>query len=221
MKNTLILFLLLTLSVRIFSQTNTFYTTGEHLSSSLINDIYQDKQGFIWIATEYGLNLFDGNRFTTYKHNEKDSTSLCNNYVRTVFEDSKNNIWIGTMTGLMLYHRDSNSFSQILLYRGKETIYPHVSKIIERQNGEIWIATSNEGLFKIDGSMKSGTYIPSVYKLNFTHITSLLEDDDHLLWLGSETDGVIQYDPTKGVTRHIQHPDISSNNISSLAKDNK
>ena len=38
----------------------------ESLSSNLISSICQDSQGYIWIATEYGLNRFDGVYFTQY-----------------------------------------------------------------------------------------------------------------------------------------------------------
>ena len=41
--------------------------------------ISRDRKGFIWIATENGLNKFDGTRFSIYRHNATDSTSLKNN----------------------------------------------------------------------------------------------------------------------------------------------
>ena len=68
------------------AQTGKFYSTDKELSNSLINAVYQDRKGFIWIATENGLNKFDGTRFSIYRHNATDSTSLKNNYVRTLFE---------------------------------------------------------------------------------------------------------------------------------------
>lgn len=223
MKIKLILFLigLINMPIHLLAQTSMFYTTEEHISSSLINDLYQDKKGFIWIATEYGLNLFDGNQFITYKHNEHDSTSLCNNYVRTIFEDSQNTLWIGTMTGLMRYHRDTDTFSSIPLLRKGVPVYPHVAQVIERTNGEIWIATSNEGIFKIDKEKKSGQYITATYKQNLTHITSILEDDDCRLWLGSETEGIAIYTPETENIERIHFPQITEDNISALAKDNK
>ena len=78
-----------------WAQTGKFYSSDKELSNSLINKVYQDRRGFIWISTENGLNRFDGNRFTIYKHNSADSTSLKNNYVRTVFDDSSRRFWIG------------------------------------------------------------------------------------------------------------------------------
>ena len=92
------------------AQVSVLYTTEDQISSSLINDIYQDKQGFIWISTEYGLNRFDGNEFIIYRHQDNDSTSLNNDYVHLTFEDSKGNLWVGTMGGLATYDRNTNSF---------------------------------------------------------------------------------------------------------------
>ncbi|WP_373846720.1 two-component regulator propeller domain-containing protein, partial [Bacteroides heparinolyticus] len=50
------------------AQTGKFYSTENGLSSSLINQLFQDSKGFIWVATEYGLNRFDGLNFFTYRH---------------------------------------------------------------------------------------------------------------------------------------------------------
>lgn len=70
------------------AQTGKIYTTDMGLSSSLINQIFQDKQGFVWVATEYGLNKFDGLRFTNYRHVSADSSSIkiimCVHYLRIV-----------------------------------------------------------------------------------------------------------------------------------------
>ena len=61
-----LLFLLYNLSfcLVMIGQTRHFYTS-EKLSSNLITCICQDKAGYIWIGTEYGLNRYDGYRFTS------------------------------------------------------------------------------------------------------------------------------------------------------------
>lgn len=69
------------------AQTGKFYSTDKELSNSLINAVYQDRKGFIWIATENGLNKFDGARFSIYRHITADSSSLkttmCEHYSKT------------------------------------------------------------------------------------------------------------------------------------------
>lgn len=60
-----------------------FFTYAE-LSSSLINQIYQDNKGYIWIATEDGLDRYYGAKFSIYKQDKEDSTSVLNNYVKSI-----------------------------------------------------------------------------------------------------------------------------------------
>ena len=52
-----------------------FYTS-EKLSSNQITQICQDKDGYIWIGTEYGLNKYDGYRFTNYLHDKNNPHSV-------------------------------------------------------------------------------------------------------------------------------------------------
>lgn len=59
MKNVLTT-LLLFFSLLCYGQSSKLFTTDNELSSSLINQIYQDRNGFIWVATEDGLNRYDG-----------------------------------------------------------------------------------------------------------------------------------------------------------------
>lgn len=79
-----------------------FYDSGQ-LSCNLITKICQDNRGFIWVGTEYGLNKFDGVRFTQYLSRENDSTSLLNNIIRSLYVDRSHRLWIGCSNGLQYY----------------------------------------------------------------------------------------------------------------------
>jgi len=55
-----------------------------------VNTIIQDQYGFIWMGTNAGgLNKFDGINSTSYKHVERDSTSLSNNGIHSAYRDHK------------------------------------------------------------------------------------------------------------------------------------
>ena len=54
----------------------------------------------MWIATEDGLNRFDGHRFKVYKSGKATNNSLKNNNIETLFLDSKGLLWIGFKTGV-------------------------------------------------------------------------------------------------------------------------
>jgi len=70
-------------------------STHKGLSSNIIIDIYQDKFGYIWFATDNGLNRYDGLRIVIYKNAPIDSNSLSNDFVTSICEDKVGNLWIG------------------------------------------------------------------------------------------------------------------------------
>ncbi len=93
MKNTVTGLLFLLFPIIAYGQSSKLFTVDRELSSSLINKIFQDRNGMIWVATEDGLNRYDGTKFTVYKHDPEDGHSLCHNYVRTLKEDSRDICW--------------------------------------------------------------------------------------------------------------------------------
>ena len=129
-----------------YGQTGHFYPS-ERFSSGLINDVCQDKHGYIWIATENGLNKFDGYRFTTYLHQSGDATTLSSNIVVKLFCDSHGRLWVGTRMGLSCYDYASDRFIE---YPFPENETPRVISMLERQNGDLLVGTSGRGVYKLD-----------------------------------------------------------------------
>ena len=105
---TLLLFTLITLSLK--AQRVRLLTPDDGLSNSHINQIYQDSKGYIWVATENGLNKFNGYDFEVYLSIPNDSTSIRTNYVTYVYEDSRGIFWVSTSNGLLQYDRTTNTF---------------------------------------------------------------------------------------------------------------
>ena len=140
MKNVLTT-LLLFFSLLCYGQSSKLFTTDNELSSSLINQIYQDRNGFIWVATEDGLNRYDGAKFTIYKHDPNNEHSLAHSFVRTVFEDSKGHLLIGTYIGIQMYNPDTDDFTPLARREDNGEIFEsNIVSIIERKNGDIWIS---------------------------------------------------------------------------------
>ncbi|MDR2839642.1 MAG: response regulator, partial [Paludibacter sp.] len=203
------------------AQTGTLYTTDNYLlSSSLINAIYQDKRDYVWIATEDGLNRFDGVRFEAYKNIQNDSTSIANNYVRSLFEDSQGRFWIGCINALNLYDRVSNSFAKIKVYDGNNLANPHITKIIESRNHDIWMSTSGLGVIRL----RNGEKTPKIEtelsaRLNSLHLTDIFEDSKGRFWIASEYNGLNLYNPINDAVMVYREPTIGSNQISVIAED--
>ncbi|MDR0833613.1 MAG: response regulator [Candidatus Symbiothrix sp.] len=212
----------------LFSQTTKLYTTENGLSNSLINQVYQDRKGFVWIATESGLNKFDGNKFVIYRKQPGDSTSLKNNHSRTLFEDSQGNFWMATIDGLMTYNRTADAFHEVVVRddAGKR-LYPNVKSIIELSNGDLWFASSGDGLLAVK---KGSTTCEPLKQLNerlcSRFLTVLYEDSNHKIWIGSENSGLNVYslDSNKLLTFTATAPvayRINSNAITAICEGDK
>jgi ligand-binding sensor domain-containing protein len=55
-------------------------STYQGLSNSVINAIVQDNNGFMWFATEDGLNRYDGYKFTVFRHDTHDPNAISDNF---------------------------------------------------------------------------------------------------------------------------------------------
>ena len=135
-------------SVKTWGQYGRLFTSDSELSSSLVNQIYQDRKGFIWIATYNGLDRYDGNNFQTFRVGQRPGL-LLSNRVNCVLEDCDGRLLVGTDKGVVVYDESRNCFSDIPFVRG-ETAYDkgcHVLSMVLRRNGEVWVSTSGYGVF--------------------------------------------------------------------------
>ena len=225
MKKLILIFCLFSgYNLTIHSQTTKFYSTEQGLSNSLINQIYQDRKGFIWIATENGLNQFEGTQFTVYKKLSGDTATLKSNHVKTLFEDSSGNFWVYCSGGLMKYDRRTETFHEVALYDERGTrIYPSITSICERKNGDVWFATSS-GLFlakKGETQCKLETLLNE--RLRNCFLTVMYEDSNNRLWIGTEDSGlhVYSFDTSEYSIYNLSSPvekRISSNMISAICE---
>lgn len=189
----------------------------------MINYIYQDKRNYIWVATEDGLNKFDGIKFTVYKNNLKDTTSLKSNYVRCLFEDSKDRFWVGCINGLQQFDRKTNKFKEVKLFSSDKRIYTHITSITESNDGSIWLSTSGEGVLKI--SNENGKIFNTVSEINSNlptaHLTFIFQDSDGRYWIGTENFGLYLYDASTGQMHafNVQNRKIGNNEISAITED--
>lgn len=203
-----------------YAQTGRFYTTDGGLSSSLINHFFQDSKGFMWTATEYGLNSFDGLCFANYWHVSGDSTSIKNNYVRTLFEDSRQNLLIGCIDGLMRYDRETNTFSEIPMIRAGKQVFPHVTQMQELHNGEIWMTTTGQGMFRLDEQRKQAVSVDELLRQsNYNFQSCFYEDSYYNLWIGTYGNGLICYMPATKEARVFKYPTLNDNNIAAIIED--
>lgn len=86
------------------------YTIEDGLPQSFIEEIFQDKKGFLWIATQDGVSKFNGYDFFNYFSDPFDDTSINSNYVRKIESWNQDSILFTTSLGLAILDPSSGKF---------------------------------------------------------------------------------------------------------------
>lgn len=207
-------------SMPVVAQRMHLYSPDEDLSSSLVNKIIQDSRGFIWIATENGLNQFDGTRFKKFYKARTKKGSLPANYVHTIYESPDSTLFVGCIFGLVAYNRENDTFSEIpLLYKGKR-VAAHITDMTELSTGHLLIATAGRGLFLYKNKDNVATSLDEITGLvGDLFISTVFEDSTHAVWIGTETKGVCRLYPSSGKVQAFRAPLISGNFVTSFLEE--
>jgi ligand-binding sensor domain-containing protein len=195
-------------------------TTNDGLSDGIVRAISQDKYGFIWIGTSYGLNRFDGTSIKTFFAKKEDSASLPNNYISSLYQDANGDLWVGTLKGLCRYDYQHNCFINY-----PSTTSLTISTINGDKKGRIWLGT-NYGLWKLDATKHITERFPAEKQLQnklATSITKIVLSENGDLCLATFY-GIKIINPETLEYKEIvfdpsQNFSISSNSVYSIAFD--
>src|SRR6187551_679084 len=117
-------------------------TTDNGLSSNKIEAIVQDDEGYYWIATQNGLNRFDGTNIRVYTHNPGDTTSLTHNNCTAIAKDKTGDIWVATHHGVSRFRKKSGTFQSIFLHNPirNHELANRIYHLAVDSSGNVWIA---------------------------------------------------------------------------------
>lgn len=169
-------------------------SVNDGLSQNSAVSVSQDHDGFLWIATQEGLNRYDGREFKIYKKKFADITQESHLQLGKVFADSKNRIWIIPDTSI-----------PELLDKTTDVFYPvdgveAASCIHEDPNGNIWAGSFSGELCKWNENIRSFEMIwndPSkeIKDLeNFDNQSLLLTFKDGVALFNKETASISHFD---------------------------
>ena len=182
----------------------THLTTNDGLSDNRINSILQDRRGFMWFATEDGLNRYDGNTFVVYKNNPDDPNTLSTSLIQNLIEDGHGDLWIGTWGGLDKLDPTTEHFTH---YRynadNPNSISGDAIKSIgQDSHGYLWIGTVEDGLNKFDPATEAFTRYRNDSNGQFVgEINSIIEDSHREIWFAGPR-GLFHFSPQTGqITR--------------------
>ena len=109
------------------------------LSSNEIFDIYQDKEGYLWIGTTNGLARYDGFRLQPFRADYKNLNLLTNNSISNIM-DNDHYVWIGTWKGLNLYDKQT---CKITPFPDARLLDKGINYMAADKEDNIWIGAGN------------------------------------------------------------------------------
>ena len=188
-------------SIQAWAQSGKLFNTDNQLSSNLATQVFQDKSGFIWIATRNGLNNYDGYHINVIKKDMSNFLGLNSNYIISIAQDEKEHILLGTNNSLLEFTGSEFLKIPMLDSKGKE-LATYVKQVYPLKNKDIAVATSGYGIMlKKQDEQKCHAMKGEVEKLKYIH--KLLEDKRGRLWIITE-DGKLYRKETNGrVTSHF------------------
>lgn len=172
-KRILTFFLLLLASVfNMDAIQNTRLFNSKEFVSSNYGGFCLDKDGYLWIGTQYGLLRFDGINIDRYLHDENSETSLSDNRILKILYDNEDRMWVATCEGLNLYDPHTDSFTRITL--PSLNLYGYICDICQLTNGDIIFMASGFGLYILDFSSEKPIAVRFMPQIDITNTVNTL-----------------------------------------------
>lgn len=169
-----------------------------NLPNTEVRRLFQDSDGFIWIATTGGLYQFDGYNTKEFRSNIHNPHLLTSNNILCLFEDNRKNIFIGTSNGLNIYDKISGTVTKDThdIFRNN-----NIADIILTPDQKLWLGTE-KGIYEYNGN----TYT----KVLNHNIKDLCVDSRNNIWAATWSDGVYRFDHK--TQKWISYPKLNERN---------
>ncbi len=199
------------------------------ISGDVVKAIYEDSGGSLWFGTHSrGLNRYDRETgvFHNYLNNPDDPWSLSQNDVWDITEDGKGRLWIATLSGgLNCFDPASGRFTRYTSAASADSLCCNnvFCVLYDPLRDGIWAGTKF-GLSFLEFS--GATFKSFLHDYNDpvgpgnTEVTTLFEAEDGTIWIGTDTRGLLRFDPEQQVVKAYTTDDgLIGNSVAAMVED--
>jgi signal transduction histidine kinase/ligand-binding sensor domain-containing protein/CheY-like chemotaxis protein len=199
------------------------------LDQNFVLSVFEDSHRELWIGNDGVLNRVDQEtgQFTFYRHNDADPSSISHGAVLSTVEDRSRILWFATHRGgLNSFDRRTGRF-KAYRYKPSDPNSPKsdvIMRLLLERGDVLWLGIDH-GVDRFDLKTKRFSHYPElINKLAGTRISSMAEDHQGNLWLGTVDGGLRRFNPTTGEYRdYANNPEnpgtLSSNRVHALYVD--
>ncbi len=207
-----------------------FFIEGQ--LAAWIRNIYQDRSGNLWFATNhYGIMRYSNDTLVYF--DEEDGVG--GGRVTGIVEDAYGKVWFGTYYGLTRFdpQHPASGISAFVNYPNATKRSPNdIWSVIIDTKGNIWLGTL-KGVVQFDGESFTSFPLPKARVsdtttiLSYDRISCILEDKNGILWFGTDGFGICRYDPAADAAgqepfSHLTTEDgLCDNNVADLLEDSE
>ena len=158
--------------------------------------------GYLWLATDVGLDRFDGYTFVRFRPRPDDPGSISQDRIRLIRETSQCRLWLYSGNGIDIFDPYKG---KVLRHIAKDRFGSGIWGMEAIRNGEMWIGAWPPKLLRIDGA--SGRMLLLPEPLQNVNGYDVLEDADGDLWIATQTgaqNDLVRYTPSSG--RLLRYP---------------
>jgi signal transduction histidine kinase/ligand-binding sensor domain-containing protein/CheY-like chemotaxis protein len=177
-------------------------TMREGLSQSTVMSILQDSRGYLWLATESGLDRYDGYSIHEYRRERGNPQALASDYIWKIAEDAQGDLWLATQGGgVARWDRGTDRFQQFRHDPNDSSTLAsdEIRTLLIDGDGLVWVGTHGQGLDVLDpktGRVRHHRHdADAPASLPSDSVFAFWLDRAGRVWVGTDG-GLSRYEPT-------------------------
>ncbi len=166
-------------------------TVSDGLAQGSVMAIEQDHSGFMWFATENGLDRYDGFTFKHYRHERGNPNALASDFIRDLDVAKDGTLWIATDGGgVSRWDPKTDGIRNFRYAEGddRSLATDEIRTILAGSDGTVWIGTRDSGLDRLNTATNEITHFTSraddPASLSSDEVFALALDGKGSLWIG-------------------------------------